>query len=101
MRRPEGSICLLDELLGNGFAVVARMRVDVAMSEGSDAFLRRLGGRLVCLEDIALVEGKLDAALDKHAAVVVRPDRHVFGVVDADWNLDRVIAEFGRQLRFA
>ena len=104
VRRPDGTICLLDELLGNGFAVVARKQVDLAMSEASDAIVRRLGGKRVCLEDIEVVEGELDHTLDMHAAIVLRPDRHVFGVADADadadadWDLDRVIAELGRQL---
>ena len=38
------------------------------------------------------------AALDAHPAVVLRPDRYVFGVVDEEWDLDRLLAELGRKL---
>jgi 3-(3-hydroxy-phenyl)propionate hydroxylase len=98
VRRPEGGICLLDELLGNGFAVVARKRADLVMSETSEAIIGRLGGKQVCLEDIEVVEGELDRALDQYSAVVVRPDRHIFGVVDSDRNIDGVIGELGRKM---
>jgi hypothetical protein len=29
---------------------------------------------------------------------VIRPDRYVFGVVDDDWDLDRLLGELGRKL---
>jgi len=35
---------------------------------------------------------------DRHAAAVVRPDRYIFGVVDAAWNLDRLLSELARKL---
>jgi hypothetical protein len=28
----------------------------------------------------------------------VRPDRYVFGVVDKEWDLDRLLVELGRRL---
>jgi hypothetical protein len=39
-----------------------------------------------------------DPFFDAHPAAVFRPDRYVFGVVDEEWNLDRLLVEFGRRL---
>ena len=45
-----------------------------------------------------MVEGKLDSLCETHPAVVVRPDRLIFGVVDADHDLDRLLGELARKV---
>jgi hypothetical protein len=45
-----------------------------------------------------VVEGEMDRVFESHAAVVVRPDRYVFGVVNDEWDLDRLLVELGRRL---
>ena len=40
----------------------------------------------------------MDRVFDSHSALVLRPDRYVFGVVDDNWDLDRLLAELGRRL---
>ena len=89
----------LDEFLGRGFCLVGRKSTDLALGDEANAVFQRLGGRRVVLEDLQVVSGDLDAAFDAHAAVVLRPDRYIFGVVDENWNLDRLMIELGRQLR--
>jgi hypothetical protein len=40
----------------------------------------------------------MDRLFDAHPAAVLRPDRYVFGVVDEEWDLDRLLALLGRKL---
>ena len=98
VRGPDGAEQRLDEHLGRGFAVVARKDGDLALGAEARAVLERLGGRTASLEGLDVVEGERDQVFDDHPAVVLRPDRYVFGVVDDDWDLDRLIALLGRKL---
>jgi 3-(3-hydroxy-phenyl)propionate hydroxylase len=98
LRRPDGRECRLDELLGPGLAVVARKASDLRLGGAARATLHRLGGRAVDLEGLEVVRGQHDRLFDRHPAAVVRPDRYVFGVVDEEWDLDRLLAELGRRL---
>ncbi len=98
VRRPDGTECRLDTLLGTGFAVVGRKQAHLRPGAEARAVLDRLGARCVSLEGLAPVHGEMDRLFDDHAAAVLRPDRYVFGVVDADWDLDRLVVELGRKL---
>jgi 3-(3-hydroxy-phenyl)propionate hydroxylase len=98
VRRPGGRACRLDELLGRGFAVVGRKRSDLRLGREAAALLQRLGGRAVGLEELEVTEGDFDRLFDSHPAALLRPDRYVFGVVDEDWSLDRLLRELGRRL---
>ncbi len=98
VRCAEGNLCLLDELFGVGFVAIARKTTDLAISQASEEILRRIGGRTVSLEGVEVVEGEFDHLLDRHPALVIRPDRYVFGVVDGDWSLDRLLRELGQKL---
>jgi hypothetical protein len=98
VRRPDGAGCRLDELLGRGFAVVGRKPGDLRLGADGRAVLERLGGRAVSLDGLAVVRGEMDRVFDTHAAVVVRPDRYLFGLVDEAFDLDRLLAELARKL---
>ncbi len=88
----------LDDVLGPGPSVVGRTARDLEMSPAANAVLERLGGRAVPLDELEVVAGDLDPLFAAHPAALVRPDRYVFGVVDDDWSLDRLLLEFGRAL---
>ena len=94
----DGAVCRIDEIFGPSFAVVGRKASDLRMSAEASAVLERLGGRAVSLEGLELVEGEMDWAFNSHSAVVLRPDRYIFGVVDDDWDLDGLLIELGRKL---
>ncbi len=98
VRQTDGKECLLDDLLGRSFAVLGRTQGDLRLGSEARAMLQRLGGRLVSLEGLEVVRGEMDQVFDGHPAVVIRPDRHIFGVVDEKWSLDRLLAELGRKL---
>jgi hypothetical protein len=97
-RREGGEPLRLDELLGRGFAVLGRKPADLRLGAEAASVLARLGARAVSLEALELVEGELDRLFDAHPAAVLRPDRYVFGVVDEDWSLDRLLVELARKL---
>jgi len=98
VRTADGTTTRLDELLGRGFAVVGRKDSDLEPGAEGRAVLERLGGRVVRLERLEVVEGAADSLFDTHPAAVLRPDRYIFGVVDDVWSLDRLLVELGRKL---
>jgi 3-(3-hydroxy-phenyl)propionate hydroxylase len=98
VRDASGRDCRLDELIGPGFAVVARTQSDLRLGVESRALLARIGGRTMSLADLEITEGEADYLFEKHPAAVLRPDRYVFGVVDESWDLDRLLIELGRKL---
>ncbi len=96
--RADGTACRLDDLLGRGFAVVARTEADARVGAKAEASLRRLDARVVVLEDVEVIDGEVDLLFEQHPAAIVRPDRYVFGAVDDEWSLDRLVGELGRKL---
>ena len=50
------------------------------------------------LEGLEVTRGEMDRLFDAHPAAVLRPDRYVFGVVDEEWDLDRLLGLLGRKL---
>ena len=98
VRDPNGRECRLDELIGPSFAVVARNESDLQLGPEARAILKKLDGRTLSLAGLEVTEGEADRLFEQHAATVVRPDRYVFGVVDAEWDLDRLLIELARKL---
>lgn len=108
VRREDGALVLLDEVLGKGFAIVAR-RSALASGEPSIAQLAAAlpvrfvefgplaGGRVV-----ADAEGKLDLFMRRHDAdfAIVRPDRYVFDA-GRSAELPQCLAALTDQLRLS
>ncbi|MEE3327755.1 MAG: bifunctional 3-(3-hydroxy-phenyl)propionate/3-hydroxycinnamic acid hydroxylase, partial [Myxococcota bacterium] len=92
LRGGDGQVFRMDELLGRGFAVVAREASGLALSSESQSVLDRIGAKTVSLAGLEVSEGSLDPALENGSALIVRPDRYVFGVVDEKRDLDALIA---------
>ena len=98
VRTPDGRVQRLDELCGRGFSVVARSGSELAVGAEATDVLDRLGASRVSLEGLEVVAGGFDPLFDSHAAVIVRPDRYIFGIVDSDWSLDGLLGELERKL---
>jgi 3-(3-hydroxy-phenyl)propionate hydroxylase len=98
LRAAGGAVRRLDEWLGRGFAVIGREAKDLRVGATGEAVLARLGARTLALEGLELVEGELDRAFEAHPAVVLRPDRYVYGVVDEARSLDRLLEGLARDL---
>ena len=81
----------LDHLLGSGFSIVGRKRQDLELGAEANAALERLGGGTLALEDFELEQGNWDPLFSAHPAAVIRPDRYIFGVVDDNFSLDRLV----------
>ena len=81
--RVDGREGRFDDVVGKAFALLTRRAVDLA--DDHVAFLERIGARAVALDGLEDLDGRLTAWLDEHGldAVLVRPDAHVFGAVEA------------------
>jgi 3-(3-hydroxy-phenyl)propionate hydroxylase len=97
VRERSGNVDRMDEILGDGFAIVGRTEGDLDLGSEAESVVERLGVRSVSLEDLDVVEGEMDRVFTHHAAVVLRPDRYVFGAVDDERNLDDLVRELGRR----
>jgi hypothetical protein len=101
VRDGDGNVRRIDELFGSSFAVIGRTARDLEMGAEASAVLERLGGRAVTLEGLEVLEGAMDNVFETHSALILRPDRYVFGVVDEDWDLDSLLGELGRRIALA
>ncbi len=98
VRNDAGHEFRLDELLGSGFAVVARSEADIALSEASKAVVDRLAARVVTLNGLETTQGHFDRLFKAHPAAIVRPDRIVFGHTTDATTLDDLIAALAEKL---
>ncbi len=92
-----GEAVLLDQLLGQGFAVVVRdAGIAAALGDGACDILTRRGVVLVDVSALEVATGSFAGLLDRHAAVIVRPDRYVFATCadagDLESKLERLDA---------
>ncbi|MBJ21358.1 MAG: hypothetical protein CL933_18280, partial [Deltaproteobacteria bacterium] len=107
LRQPRVCVCRrkavvirmgLDELLGLEFALVGRRASDLELSADAARIADRLGIARVAIEDARVVEGKLDRIFQKTPALLVRPDRYVYGVVDTEISIDDLFQELAQQI---
>jgi len=98
VRGADGTSKRLDEYLGPGFAVLGRTREDLKLGARARAIVDRLGAALVEVDSFEVVQGRLDPLFEDHSAVIVRPDRLIFGVVDPETDLDTLVLELAREL---
>jgi hypothetical protein len=77
---------------------VARRADDLSLSPESRSILERLGARTVALDGITVVRGSLDDVFQHHAAVVVRPDRYLYGVTTDALDLDALVQSLPKKL---
>ncbi len=99
VRGPDGRECRFDELIGGSFAVIARKDDALRLGPEARSVMKKLGASTLSLEKVEVVEGELDSLFAEHEAVILRPDRYVFGVVDQQWTLDAALVELGRKLQ--
>jgi 2-polyprenyl-6-methoxyphenol hydroxylase-like FAD-dependent oxidoreductase len=72
-----------DDVVGKGFVLLARHAPELPLAV-ADA-LDVIGAKIVALDELEDLDGRLTAWLDEHrvVAVLVRPDAYVFGAVQA------------------
>jgi 3-(3-hydroxy-phenyl)propionate hydroxylase len=94
---PDGSSALLDDVLGEGFAVLTRPGASLEAQREARTLAAELGARWLPVsaaertgsiraEGVVDVEGRLGAWFARHAAdlVVLRPDRYVYGTAGGE-----------------
>lgn len=93
----EGERPRLDTLLGTGFAVVYQGKtppLDVRASQ----MLEITNGRLVAADELEVVQGQWDRFLGEHDAVLVRPDRYVFGFTTEQISVNDLLHDAANQM---
>jgi 2-polyprenyl-6-methoxyphenol hydroxylase-like FAD-dependent oxidoreductase len=88
----------LDDVVGKGFVLLTRRAAELPLALAG--FLQDVGARLVALDELEDLDGRLTAWLDTHGveAVVVRPDACVYGAVEAIEDLPALVADLRTHL---
>ena len=97
---PDGRTVRFDELLGPGFALVsAKPSIEsLGLSRRSRDLMTTLDIPFVSLEGVHASEGRFDDVIAEVDAVIVRPDRYVFGHTDANRDVDALLDELQQSL---
>ena len=96
MRDPEGKEVLFDDLLGAHFALLTHG--GVSMNQRSAALIEALQIQLLDVSKLEIVHGKLPELLQSGEALLIRPDRLVFGHTDTDVSLDSLFTHLAELL---
>ncbi|MFK7917372.1 MAG: bifunctional 3-(3-hydroxy-phenyl)propionate/3-hydroxycinnamic acid hydroxylase [Ilumatobacter sp.] len=88
----------LDDRLGAGFAIVAPTADDIDLSHDARRIVDQLGIATVVLDGLTPVRGRFDDLFSESSAVIVRPDRYVFGHTAEGVTLDDLVADLHAQL---
>ena len=94
----DGSLLKLDDILGNGFALVTRSNEKLEISEQTRAILNQLDIGVVSLEGLSTVRGRFDRLFEQFKSAIVRPDRLVFGHTDESNSVDDLVAKLAKKL---
>ena len=86
VRDPEGKEVLFDDLLGAHFALLTHGSVSI--DERGAALIEALQIQLLDVSTLEIVYGKLPELLQTGEALLIRPDRLVFGHTNADVSLE-------------
>ena len=89
---------LFDELLGAKFALVCNG--PHTFDEDTTSVLRALEIQIVDVSKLEIVRGKFPACLKQGEALLIRPDRIVFGHTNADVSADTLITRLADSLKF-
>ena len=79
---------LLDDMLGANFALISAQPLP-ELSPEHQALLARIGAKQIVLSEDMRASASMDLLLAFHQVIIVRPDRYIFGLVNADAPLAR------------
>jgi 3-(3-hydroxy-phenyl)propionate hydroxylase len=88
---PDGIEQKLDDLLGGGFALVAQDQAVLQMTDASHLLIEKLDIQICLTGELTLKRGKSSRAVQSGAAVLVRPDRLVFGHTTQDLDVNQLL----------
>lgn len=93
----EGERVRLDTLLGTGFAVIYRGKTPPLDARASQ-ILEITNAQLVSVDELDLARGQWDRLLSEHDAVLVRPDRYVFGFTTEQISVNDLLHDAANQM---
>lgn len=79
---------LLDDMLGANFALISAQPLP-ELSPEHQALLARIGAKQIVLSEDMRASASMDLLLAFHQVIIVRPDRYIFGLVNAEAPLAR------------
>lgn len=85
----------LDDLLGPGFSILSR-KADPELSSSSRRLINDLGINLVAVDEIEVRQGRLSG--ERFDAVLIRPDKYIFGHTDDSHTLDELLDRLAHSL---
>ena len=98
VRNGRGREILFDELLGTNFALVSNG--PHTLDEETTSVLRALKIQMIDVSKLEIVRGKFPACLKQGEALLLRPDRIVFGHTNADMSADTLLTRLADSLKF-
>lgn len=98
VRCDSGGEQLLDDLLGSGFSIVTSNEEELALNGQSLALREALGINVVSTHQLEAARGKFDPILKMADAVVIRPDKLVFGRTTDSLGINDLLARLGEQM---
>ena len=84
----KGKEMLMDDVIGSRFAIVSEKDLSGSLSAAHRDFLKKIDAVLLPLPKDKRADDQMDFHLGQHEALIVRPDRYVFGVVNQENGLD-------------
>ena len=99
VRNSNGEEVRFDDLLGAHFALLTHG--SVSMNQKSAALITLLQIQLVDVSTLEVVHGKLPDLLQAGEALLLRPDRLVFGHTDPDVPLDFLLTRLAESLHYS
>ncbi|MDF1686718.1 MAG: bifunctional 3-(3-hydroxy-phenyl)propionate/3-hydroxycinnamic acid hydroxylase [Parvibaculaceae bacterium] len=79
---------LLDDIIGANFAIVSAAPLP-ELSAAHQALLSFIGAKQIILPEAERASPSMDILLAFHQAVIIRPDRYIFGLVNATTSLEQ------------
>ena len=87
-----------DDYMGHGFALVIKGEAQPALNAKSRDIMQRLGVKIVTLDGLEAIQGHFDSVFEQYDAVMVRPDRLIFGHTSTQVSLDLLVLQLADQL---
>ena len=87
-----GEPVLMDEVIGRRFAILSADDLLNEISQEQHVFLERIDAKILHLPKEVRKSSELDLLLHVHRAVILRPDRYIFGLVNDTHSLDKQLS---------
>jgi hypothetical protein len=91
VKDPDGNEFRFDERLGHGFSIVTRSPSQLDITPGNQVVLEKLNIVTTSIDNLEEVRGHFDRLFSHADAVIVRPDRYVFGHTTEELDLNGLI----------